>query len=92
MKQPKLKELRLDKKGTEQIRRTMQNQAKVKITINIDADNLSALRQLADSGGGSYQRLLNKILRDGLKNRTSSDNRLERIERELAKLKKLIAA
>jgi len=61
---------------------------KVKITINIDQDSLEALRELAGESGASYQKLLNQVLREGLKKRDSAEARLDRIERELEQLKR----
>ena len=65
---------------------------KIKITINIDQDSLEALRKIAGQSGASYQKLLNQILREGLGGRSSADSRLDRIEQEIARLKKKLIA
>ena len=92
MKQPKMTNLRIDTAGTKKVRTAMQRARSVKITINIDADSLSALRETAECTGVPYQRLLNKILKEGLANQNLNEDRLARIEKELARIKKKLAA
>jgi predicted DNA binding CopG/RHH family protein len=92
MKQPKLSELKIDKKGTQRIRAMAAKTSKVKITINIDLENIEALKALALKSGASYQKLLNQILADGLSKKSVSESRLDRIEKELARLRKKLAA
>jgi predicted DNA binding CopG/RHH family protein len=92
MRQPKMSDLVIDRKGTKRLRAEVAKTKKVKITINIDQDSLNALRKMAGTTGAPYQRLLNQILKKGLRKRGQSDSRLDRIERELAKLKKKAAA
>lgn len=88
MKQPKLNDLMIDRKGTKKIRAEAAKTRKVKITINIDQDSLEALRDQAGKSGASYQKLLNQVLKEGLKKRDSAETRLDRIERELEQLKR----
>jgi hypothetical protein len=64
----------------------------VKITINVDADSLSKLKVLAAESGVPYQRLLNRILKERLATTDTLASRLDRIERELARVKKTLAA
>lgn len=92
MKQPKMANLRVDAAGTKKMRAAMRQARSIKITINIDADSLGALRETAERTGVPYQRLLNNILREGLANQTVTEDRLTRIEKELARLKKKLAA
>jgi predicted DNA binding CopG/RHH family protein len=92
MKQPKMTNLRIDAAGTKKVRTAMQRARSVKITINIDAGSLSALRETAERTGVPYQRLLNKILKEGLANQNLNEDRLARIEKELARIKKKLAA
>ena len=91
MKQPKLSELAIDRKATKRMRTDIANMKKIKITINIDEDSLEALREMASATGAPYQKLLNQILKEGLSKRDAAESRLERIERELALLKKKVA-
>ena len=60
---------------------------KVKITINFDQDSLETLRGIAGKSGASYQKLLNQVLKDGLRKRDDAEAQLDRIERELEQLK-----
>ncbi|MBI1821888.1 MAG: BrnA antitoxin family protein [Nitrospirae bacterium] len=92
MKQPKLSDLILDKKGTKEIRAKMAKTKKIKITINIDQESLDALRKISGKTGAPYQKLLNQFLKEGLKTRVKSESRLDRIEREVKQIKKKIAA
>jgi len=91
MRQPKFNNLSIDRKGTETIRQRIAKSKKVKITINIDQDSLESLRKMAGQSGASYQKLLNQILREGLGGRTKNKKKIEKVEKEIARLKKLIA-
>ena len=92
MKQPKLSDLRIDHSGTKRIRADAAKGKKIKITINIDQDSLNELRKISGKTGTPYQKLLNQVLKEGLNKRDESESRLDLIERELKKLKKMIAA
>jgi predicted DNA binding CopG/RHH family protein len=92
LKQPKLSDLVIDRKGTHRMRVEAAKAKKIKITINIDQDSLEALRSMAGKTGASYQKLLNQILKKGLKANEESESRLDRLEKELEKLKKKLAA
>jgi predicted DNA binding CopG/RHH family protein len=91
MKQPKVSDLVIDRKGTKQMRAEAAKTRKIKITINIDQDSLDSLREMAGETGAPYQKLLNQILREGLRKRGEAESRLDRIEKELARLKKQVA-
>lgn len=92
MKQPKLSDLKIDVKGTKQMRARMAKARKIKITINIDEDILESLRDKADASGIPYQSLLNRLLRQAVEKSSEKDSRLERLEREVQALKKKISA
>jgi predicted DNA binding CopG/RHH family protein len=92
MKQPKLSNMIIDKKGTKAIRSMAAKTKKVKITINIDFESLEILKDRAINSGASYQKLLNQILKEGLVRKNESESRLDRLERELVKIKKKLAA
>ncbi|MBI1859824.1 MAG: BrnA antitoxin family protein [Deltaproteobacteria bacterium] len=92
MRQPKLSDLTVDVKGTRMMRRAAAKSRKVKITINIDGDSLSRLKSHSDKTGVPYQRLLNQILKEALKGEDAMESRLEKVERELERLKKRVAA
>ncbi len=92
MKEPKLSELEIDQRSTRQIRRSMAKTKAVKITINIDKENLDILRDKAAETGIPYQRLLNRFLSKALQDDKETESRLTRLEREVTKLKKKVVA
>ena len=92
MKKPSTKNLRVDDRETKRMRNSISSQKSVKITINIDTKTLKELKGLAAETGIPYQRLLNRTLQDGLAGRSSAENRLNQIEKEIVNLKKKIAA
>jgi predicted DNA binding CopG/RHH family protein len=87
MKQPKIPDLKIDTGETSRIRGKFRNARSVKITINIDAASLDQLRSMSENQGVPYQRLLNILLRERLAAVSQSENRLERLEREVEALK-----
>lgn len=58
--------------------------SKVRITIRLDADVIDWFReQVTATGGGNYQSLINKALREYIQNRTESlEKTLRRVIRE----------
>lgn len=92
MRQPKLNDLVIDRRATREIRSKMKKTRKIKITINVDEDSLALLRQMSSETGAPYQKLLNQILKEGLSKRSEAESRLERIEKELKRIKRKIAA
>ena len=47
---------------------------------------------MSSETGAPYQRLLNQILKEGLSKRSEAESRLDRIEKELKRIKRKIAA
>lgn len=92
MKKPKVSDLKIDASETARIRKMAAKVKAVKITINIDAGNLATLKKEAERTGIPYQRLLNQVLKEALGDRESSDARLEKLEREVALMKRKLAA
>ena len=92
MKQPKMSSLKINKSETKKIRSGLAKKESVKITINIDAKTLSGLRLMAEKTDIPYQRLMNRLLKESLDHKSNNDSRLDRIEKELKKLKAKIAA
>ena len=92
MKKPSIKNLKFDEAETKRIRTEMAKQKSIKITINIDAATLRKLKSTAARTGIPYQRLLNRTLQEGLSESQGSEDRLDRMEREIKLLKKKIAA
>lgn len=95
MKKPNIKNLKIDKAETKRMHRAMALQRSIKITININSEILAKLKEIAEDSGIPYQRLINRILAENLSAKPAGNNitdkRLERIERELAALKKKLA-
>ena len=92
MKQPKLSELALNIEGTKKIRDMASKSQKVKITINIDKNSLDSLKEIALKSGGSYQKILNEIVKNGIDKHNDSESRLQKLEKEVAKIKKKLTA
>lgn len=92
MKQPNLKDLKLDETGTEKIRAALAKARNIKITINIDTKSLFALKAIARDTGIPYQRLFHALLKESLTKRESTESRLDRLEQELKKMKRQFAA
>jgi predicted DNA binding CopG/RHH family protein len=91
-KRIKAETLKIDWKGTKRIRSAMAKQESVKVTIHLDANGLAALKETSEKSGAPYKRLLNSILEESLKNREVTESRLEKLEKELKKVKQKIAA
>ena len=92
MRKPRISDVKVDAAGTRRLRTEMAGRRSVKITINVDADSLAKLKELSADSGVPYQRLLNSILRERLSRVDTVHARLDRIERELARVKKTLAA
>ena len=92
MKQPKLSDLKIDTKGTKAMRKMMAKAKKIKITVNVDEDLLVELKHMAEETGTPYQSLLNRVLKDAVMSKKNEGSRLDRLEREIERLKKKISA
>lgn len=92
MKQPKLSDLKIDTKGTKTMRKMMAKAKKIKITVNVDEDLLAELKLMAEKTGTPYQSLLNRVLKDAVISKKNEGSRLDKLEREVERLKKKISA
>ena len=92
MKRSKRNNLVIDWKGTKQIRDAMAGKKLIKITINVDSQSLASLKKESEKTGVPYQRLLNSLLKEGLEKHGETESRLEKLEHELEKVKKKLAA
>lgn len=92
MKEPKTADLEFDAKGTRQVRRIAARKQAVKITINIDSEALAILRAQSAKTGIPYQRLLNQVLMRALRKDAQTEGRLDRLEKELNRLKRTLVA
>jgi tRNA(Phe) wybutosine-synthesizing methylase Tyw3 len=64
----------------------------IKITINIDSEALAILRAQSAKTGIPYQRLLKQVLKRALRKETETESRLDRLEKELNRLKRTLVA
>lgn len=64
----------------------------IKITINVDTSTLAEIRSIASQTGVPYQRLLNRLLKESLIKKDRTSSRLDKLEKEVHRLKKTIAA
>ena len=92
MRKPSIRDMKVDTAGTRRIRAEMAGRGSVKSTINVDADSLTKLSELSAESAVPYQRLLNSILKERLVKADTLRSRLDRIEKELARVKKTLAA
>jgi predicted DNA binding CopG/RHH family protein len=92
VRKPTIRDMKVDTTGTRRLRAAMAGRGSVKITINVDADSLAKLKELSAESGVPYQRLLNSILKERLATTDTVQSRLDRIEKELARVKKTLAA
>lgn len=92
MKKPALSDLQRSAGETRRMRSAKINPQNIKITINIDTDSMTRLREISEQSGVPYQRLLNKFLKEGLEKNSAMESRLTKLETELEKLKRKVAA
>ena len=92
MKAPRMNDIKIDWASTKKMRGLAARSQKIKITINIDSDLLSQIRNQAEKGGSPYQSYLNLLLRQALAQKATEETRLARLEKEIALIKKQLAA
>jgi predicted DNA binding CopG/RHH family protein len=92
MKHPNLSHLRIDRVATSKIRTALSKKNRVTITVNLDSDSLKSLKTRSRNTGIPYQRLLNTMLTSNVTQQESIQSRLNRLEQELRKIKRLVAA
>ncbi len=92
MKQPNLSHLKIDRGATKKIRTALSKKNRVTITVNLDTESLKTLQTLSKKSGIPYQRLLNSVLTSNLTLQESIQSRLDRLEQELRKIKRHVAA
>ena len=92
MQQPNLSHLRIDRVATKKLRAALSKKNRVTITVNLDTDSLKALKTRSRTTGIPYQRLLNTLLTTNVTQQESIQSRLDRLEQELRKIKRRVAA
>jgi len=91
MKQPSLENLKENKKRASQIKSQITQSKQIKITINVDEKSLKTLKKMSGESGVPYQRLLNQYLKDAIEKKKGAESRLNKLEREVKKLKTQMA-
>ena len=92
MRKPKISNLQLDVGETNRVRKMAKEAKAIKITINIESSTLAKLKSEAARSGVPYQRLLNQALKQALGEKNPSDARLEKLEKEVAQIRRKLAA
>lgn len=92
MKQPSLRQLTIDRAGTDKIRTALLKNSHVTITVNLDAAQLQTLTSRSKKSDMPYQRLLKTLLPTSLSQEEAIHSRLDRLEQELRKMKRRHAA
>lgn len=92
MKKPSIKNLKEDKQETAKVRTLQTKQKSIKITINLDSVVLAQLKEQAEQTGVPYQRLINRLLQQHFQEEERTEDRLDKIEQELKRIKEKLAA
>ncbi len=90
MRPPRHGRMKIDKAGTAKIRAALAGDKTVKVTINIDAESLRSLKRISQRTGVPYQNLLGRLVKKSVKDRGSTESRLDRLERELKRMKRIL--
>jgi predicted DNA binding CopG/RHH family protein len=92
MREPRLGDLTIDEAGTAKFRASLAGQKAVKITVNVDLKSLHLLKEVSRKTGVPYQTLVSRMLKDTVQGRVTTESRLDRLERELQKMKRMLVA
>jgi predicted DNA binding CopG/RHH family protein len=92
MREPKLSRLTIDEAATAKVRAALARNTAVKITINVDTKSLSALKRISQQTGVPYQALVGRVLKETVNRRATTESRLDRLEREIKKMKRILVA
>jgi predicted DNA binding CopG/RHH family protein len=92
MREPQITHLTIDEDATAQLRTALAGKKPVKITINVDTKSLSALKQISRQTGIPYQALVGRALKETAHRGASTEARLDRLEQEVKKMKRILAA
>lgn len=91
MKQPNLRQLKIDRAGTTTMKKALRKK-RVTITINLNAADLHRLNTRSKKSALPYQRLLNTLITTTVSQQESIQSRMDRLEQELRKVKRHVAA
>ena len=92
MREPRLGGLKIDEAVTGKLRAAQAGQKAVTITINVDTKSLQVLKEVSRKTGVPYQTLVSRVLKDAVERRATTESRLDRLERELKRMKRMLVA
>jgi predicted DNA binding CopG/RHH family protein len=92
MREPRLDDLTVDEAATAHLRASLAREKSVKITITIDTTSLRALREVSRRTGVPYQALVSRVLNKGLTRQATMESRLDQLEREVKRMKRILVA
>lgn len=92
MREPKLHELTIDKAATAKIRASLAREKAVTITITVDAKSLHGLKTAAKRTGVPYPALVRRALQSGLRRQVTTESRLDQLERDVKRMKRILVA
>jgi predicted DNA binding CopG/RHH family protein len=92
MREPKLDDLIVDETATARLRASLARDKAVKITVTIDTKSLHALKEASRQTGVPYQALVSRTLKHGLTRQATMESRLHHLEREVKRMKRILAA
>lgn len=92
MREPKLDDLTVDEAASVQLRAALAREKSVKLTIMIDTKGLHALKEASRRTGVPYQALVSRALKTGLTRQVTTESRLDRLEREVKRMKRILVA
>jgi predicted DNA binding CopG/RHH family protein len=92
MKPPSLRQLKIDRTGTKNIRTALWKKRQVTITVHLNPADLRAAKSHSKKAEIPYQRLFSTLLATSARQQESMQARLNRLEQELRKIKRRIAA
>ena len=92
MKKPELSNLRFNEQETKKLKSKLGPRKSIKVTINIDTEVLNAIKEISSKTGVPYQRLINKLLSEDIKEHSNEKDRLDKMELEIEAIKKKLSA
>jgi predicted DNA binding CopG/RHH family protein len=92
MREPQFNHLKIDEDSTAQLRAALAGKKPVKITIQVDTKSLRALKQISRQTGMPYQALVGQAFKETAHRRASTESRLDRLEQEVKKMKRILVA
>ena len=92
MREPKLDDFTVDEAASVQLRTALAREKAVKLTIMIDTKSLNTLKEASRRTGMPYQALVSRALKKGLTRRVTMESRLDRLEREVKRMKRILVA